>query len=382
MTETASVFLELGGIIALLSLLGRLASRLSISPIPLYLLGGLMFGEGGLVPVVTSERFVEVGAEVGVVILLLMLGLEYSGRELVSSLRSSATVGVLDFVLNFSPGLLLGLFLGMELVPSMFLGGVTYISSTGVVAKLLNDLGWIGNRETPLVLSVLVFEDLAIAIILPILSALAFGSSLGTAVTSVAIALIGVGLALIISAKYGHQLSDRAFSGSNEVNLLTLLGITLIVAGAADAIHLSAAVGAFLVGIAVSGEAANRAEVQLAPIRDLFAAFFFVFFGLSTDPSILPGVAVPVLVLVVVTMFTKLVVAWVAGQRAGIRIRGRLRAATLLAARGEFSVIIASLGVAAGGGSRLEAIAAGYVLVTATLGPVLARSIDRRFVSV
>lgn len=164
------------------------------------------------------------------------------------------------------------------------------------------------RHETWLPTSVLVFEDLAIAIILPILSALAFGSSLGTAVTSVALALVGVGLALIISSKYGHQLSDRAFSGSNEINLLTLLGSpSSWLVQPTPSICLP--FGAFLVGIAVSGEAANRAEVQLAPIRDLFAAFFFVFFGLSTDPSILPGVAIPVLVLVAVTMLTKLVVS-------------------------------------------------------------------------
>ncbi len=362
--------------------MARLASRLSLSPIPFYLLGGLMFGEGGLIPVVTSESFVEVGAQVGVVVLLLMLGLEYSGRELMTSLKFSAPVGIMDFVLNYVPGLIAGLLLGMELIPSLFLGGVTYISSTGVVAKLLGDLGWTGNRETPMVLSVLVFEDLAVAFLLPVLGAVALGSSLSSAIGSVVIALLGVGIALVVSIKYGHEFSARAFSGSNEVNLLTLLGITLIVAGAAEVIHVSAAVGAFLVGIAVSGDAANRAEVQLAPLRDLFAAVFFVFFGLSTDPSVLPAVVGPVIALAVVTTATKFAVAWWAGHRGGIGRRGRLRAAASLVARGEFSVIIAALGVAAGGGSRLEAIAAGYVLIMATLGPVVARFADRGAVTV
>jgi CPA2 family monovalent cation:H+ antiporter-2 len=116
----------------------------------------------------------------------------------------------------------------------------------------------------------------------------------------------------------------------------------------------------------------------LAPLRDLFAAVFFVFFGLSTDPSVLPAVVGPVVALTVVTGVTKGIVAWVGGARERIGARGRRRAAAALLARGEFSIVIAGLGVAAGGSGRLSAIAAGYVLLTATIGPIAARVADRR----
>ena len=378
MSHTVLLWLELGGVLALLAIMARVARRLSLSPIPLYLGAGLLLGEGGLLPLVTADEFVETGAELGVILLLLMLGLEYSGRELVANLRRASPIGGLDFAMNYTPGFVAGLILDLGVVPALFLGGVTYISSSGVIAKVIGDLGWSGNRETPLVLSVLVFEDLAMAVLLPILGAIALGGTLGGATVSVVVALAAVGLVLSMSIRHGERVSRLAFSDSDEVNLLTILGVTLLAAGLAEWVHVSAAVGAFLVGIGISGPAAHRAETLLAPLRDLFAAVFFVFFGLSTDPSVLPAVIGPVIALTVVTGLTKGVVAWVGGAREGIGARGRRRAAAALLARGEFSIVIAGLGVAAGGSARLSAIAAGYVLLTATLGPVAALVADRR----
>lgn len=376
--ETAVRFLELGGIILLLALLARVAKRFGLSPIPLYLLGGLAFGEGGLIEIVTSEEFIETGADLGVILLLLMLGLEYGARELVTNLRSGAGAGFFDLGLNFGLGFLAGLVLGYGPVFALFLGGVVYISSSGVIAKTLNDLGWLANRETPLVLSVLVFEDLAMAVILPILGAVAVGGTFVSVVSSVAAALIVVAVILTVAASHGDRLSEFFFSTSEEVNLLTVLGITLLVAGAAEQLHVSAAVGAFLVGIGISGDAAHQARNLLEPLRDLFAAVFFVFFGLSIDPSTLPGVAVPAVILAVASSLTKMATGWWATRRKGIGPRGRRRAGALLIARGEFSIVIAGLGVTAGAGQELGAVSAGYVLLMATWGPIAARLAGRR----
>ena len=373
MSPAALLLLELGGIIFALAVLARLAGRLGISPIPLYLLGGLAFGDGGLFPLITSQDFINTGAQLGVVLLLFMLGLEYTGDELVTALRTGATAGLVDLLANFTPGYLVGLVIGFGPIGSLFLGGVTYISSSGVVAKLLSDLGWTGNRETPIVLSILVFEDLAMAVILPILGALALGGTLAGTVGSVVAALTLVALTISIAARHGHRLSRAAFSGSDEVNLLTVLGVTLIVAGIAEQIHISAAVGAFLVGIGVSGDAANRVRSLLAPLRDLFAGVFFVFFGLSIDPSTFPDVAGWAIALALITGVTKGATGWWAAGRGGMSSRGRSRAATILLARGEFSIVIAGLGLTAGVGGNLGPIAAAYVLIMATTGPLLAR---------
>jgi CPA2 family monovalent cation:H+ antiporter-2 len=245
----ALLLVELGAVVLVLGILARLASRLAISPIPLYLLAGLAIGEGGLVPVVTSEEFIEVGAELGVIFLLLMLGLEYSARELVVGIRSVAPAGLVDLALNFSPGFVAGLLLGWGIVPSLFLGGVTYISSTGVIAKLLNDLGWTGNRETPVVLSILVFEDLAMAILLPTLAALALGGSTAGAILTVGIAIGIMTAAIAFAYRQGDLLGELVFHRSDEVSLLSVFGLTLVIAGLAEGVSISAAVGAFLVGI-------------------------------------------------------------------------------------------------------------------------------------
>jgi CPA2 family monovalent cation:H+ antiporter-2 len=378
LSPSALLLLELGGIIFALAILARLAGRLGISPIPLYLLGGLAFGEGGLFPLITSQDFIDTGAQLGVVLLLFMLGLEYTGDELVKALRTGTTAGFVDLVANFTPGYLVGLVIGFGPVGSLFLGGVTYISSSGVLAKLLSDLGWTGNRETPIVLSILVFEDLAMAVILPILGALALGGTLAGTVASVAVALTLVALTISVAARHGHRLSRAAFSASDEVNLLTVLGVTLLVAGLAEQVHISAAVGAFLVGIGVSGDAANRVRALLAPLRDLFAGVFFVFFGLSIDPGTFPDVAGYAVALAVITGITKAATGWWAANRAGMSERGRRRAAAILLARGEFSIIIAGLGLSAGVGGGLGPIAAAYVLIMATTGPVIARLIRQR----
>ena len=122
-----------------------------------------------------------------------------------------------------------------------------------------------------------------------------------------------------------------------------MFGLALVVAGLAEAISISAAVGAFLVGIALSGEAASKAHSLLMPLRVLFAAVFFVFFGLSTDPREIPAVLAVAVALGVVTTGTKILTGWWAAKRSGIARAGRLRAGLALVARGEFSIIIAGL---------------------------------------
>jgi monovalent cation:H+ antiporter-2, CPA2 family len=369
----AAVLLELGGMILGLGILGRLAGRLGLSAIPLYLLAGLAFGEGGLLPLVTAQEFIEVGAEVGVILLLLLLGLEYSASELVGSLRSAAPAGLVDLVLNFAPGVVAGLLLGWSVLASLVLGGVTYVTSSGIVAKVLGDLGRIGNRETPVVLSILVVEDLAMAAYLPLLTGLLVGEDLLASALPVGVALGTVALVLVVAVRYGETLSRLVFSPSDEVLLLVILGLTLVVAGAAEQLQVSAAVGAFLVGIALSGEAAEAAQALLTPLRDLFAAVFFLFFGLQTDPRSIPPVALAAAALALVTAATKVGTGWWAARRIGVGPRGRWRAGTVLIPRGEFSIVIAGLAVAAGREPTLGPLATTYVLILAVLGPLVAR---------
>lgn len=371
--HTSVLLLELGAVVFGLGVLGRLAGLIGVSPIPLYLIAGLAFGEGGLVPLATSEEFIRAGAEIGVVLLLLTLGLEYSADELVGNLRRHAPSGLIDFVLNALPGAVAALLLGWGPAAALALGGVTYISSSGIAAKVLSDLGRLGNRETPAVLSVLVLEDLAMALYLPILTGVLAGAGLLGASGRVLVAMAAVGLILLLALRYGHLVSRLVFSPNDEVLLLRVFGLALLVAGFADRVGISSAVGAFLVGIAVSGPAADNARAVLTPLRDLFAAVFFVFFGLQTDPAAIPPVLAVAVLLGVVTVITKVATGWWAARQAGIGTLGRFRAGSVLVARGEFSVVIAGLAVAAGVEAAVGPLAATYVLLLAVLGPIAAR---------
>jgi CPA2 family monovalent cation:H+ antiporter-2 len=374
MHGSSLLLVELGAIILGLGLLGAVSVRLGLSPIPLYLLAGLAFGQGGLVPLATSEDFVATGAEIGVILLLFSLGLEYTAGELVYTLRHSAPAGLVDLVLNAAPGVAAGLLLGWGPIAAVVLGGVTYVTSSGITAKVLSDLGWLGNRETPIVLSLLVMEDLAMIAYLPVLAALLAGTGPLDVAITIAVAAVAVTVVLITALRFAHRVESFLASPSEEVVLLKVLGLTLLIAGVAQHLQVSAAVGAFLIGVALSGPLAHTAHTLITPLRDLFAAVFFVFFGLRTNPADLPPVVGIAALLAVAGILTKFATGWIAAYRARIGSIGRARAGAVLIPRGEFNIVIAGLAVAAGTHPDLGPLAAAYVLILAVTGPLAARA--------
>jgi CPA2 family monovalent cation:H+ antiporter-2 len=372
MHELSRVLIELGFVIISLAILARVASRWSLSAIPLYLLAGLVFGKYGLAPLGFSTGFIQIGAEIGLLLLLFMLGLEYTGEQLVENLHSGFPSAILDLALNFTPGLMAGLLFGWKPLAAFLLGGVTYVSSSGVIAKTLSDLRRIENPETPAVLSLLVLEDLAMAVYLPVIAVLLAGGSRAKIAVSVLVAIATVILVLYLAVRYGRSLSRLAAHQSDEIVLLTVFGVVLLVAGISQRLQVSAGIGAFLVGIAVSEPMAEQTHRLLGPLRDLFAATFFLFFGLEINPATLPPVLRAAIWLALATLLTKLITGYLAARRIGVDHRGRVRAAMALVARGEFSIVIAGLG--AGVEPRLGPLAAAYVLMSAVVGPLLMRT--------
>jgi len=375
--DTAIAFIEIGAVALALSILARLAGRLGITAIPLYLLAGLAVGEGGIAPLDVSADFIALAGDIGVLLLLLTLGLAYTGDELRSGLRLGAPPGIVDAVTGFVPGFAAGLLLGWEPAAAVLLGGVCWVSSSGVAAKVLSDLDRLANRETPAVLNLLVIEDLAMAVYLPVIGAIVAGTSAGKTAATVTIALAAVALILAVALRWGGQLSNLLAPASDESLLLAVFGLTLLVAGLAEELQVSAAIGAFLVGLGLSGPVQERASALVGPLRDLFAATFFLFFSFTVDPADLIDQLVPAVVLVAVTVPGKLAAGWFAARQLGTGVPGRLRAGTALIARGEFSIIIAALGASLADGADLAALAAAYVLLTAILGPFAARVADQ-----
>ncbi|MBK6969333.1 MAG: cation:proton antiporter [Candidatus Microthrix sp.] len=371
--DVARAFIELGVLLIGLGLLARLSYRIGISPIPAYLAAGLIFGTGGLIELNFAEDFIDLASEIGVLLLLFVLGLEYTGAELTDGLKNGWRAGFVDVALNFTPGFAAGMLLGWGPVGGLMLAGITYISSSGVVSKLLSDLDRMANRETPAVLAVLVFEDLVVAAYLPVLGVLLVGGSLLSGAVSVGVALSVTTLALVMAIRFGGPISKVMASRSDEALLLSVMGVILVVGGLVEQVQVSSAIGAFLVGIALSGEVRARAERMLVPLRDLFAALFFVLFSLRIDPSDLPPVLVTAAVLAVVTTITKISTGRFAAGQLGVGPKGRDRAGMELVARGEFSIVIAGLAAGTAVDPALPPTAAAYVLILAVLGPLLAK---------
>ncbi|HNP12110.1 MAG TPA: cation:proton antiporter [Mycobacterium sp.] len=371
MEVSVALLLELGVILIALTVLGSAARRFALSPIPLYLLAGLALGNGGIAPVPAAGEFVSTGASIGVVLLLLTLGLEFSIGEFGASMRRHLPSAWVDLVLNATPGAVAGWLLGLNAVGILAMAGITFISSSGVIARLLNDLRRLGNRETPAVLSVLVLEDFAMAAYLPVLAVLAAGGTWWQALLWMSVALAALGSAFAASYRWGHHVGRLISHPDDEQLLLRILGLTLIVAAVAEHLHASAAVGAFLVGLTLTGETADRARAVLTPLRDLFAAVFFVAIGLSVDPKDLLPMLPVALALAAVTALTKVATGAYAARRDGVARPGRLRAGTALIARGEFSLVI--IGLAGTTVAAIAPVATPYVFILATVGPVLTR---------
>lgn len=368
--------IELGTIMLVLGVLGRLAQKIGLPAIPFYLVAGLFFGNGGVIPIDEAMSFIDIGSSLGVIFLLFMLGLEYTPVELRQSLAVNRMAGAVDLVCNAAPGVIAGLVLGWGALGSALFGGITYVSSSGIVAKLLVDLNRLGNRETPSILSLLVIEDLVMAIFLPVSAVLLAGDSVVSGVVSGVFALTVIAVVISLPNSVSDRITRLVHTNNGEVLLISLLGLALLVAGVAEKLHISYAIGAFLLGILLSGQVAEKARDLISSLRDAFAALFFVSFGLSVDPQDLAKFLPIAGVLALISGGTKFLSGYWAARQGGIAPRGARRAGATLIPRGEFSIVLAGIALAGGVNADLGPITVVYVLILAVGGSLLARALN------
>jgi CPA2 family monovalent cation:H+ antiporter-2 len=363
---------EIGFVLIVLGTVAFVTSKLRISVVPFFLLSGLVLGTGGILRLELSDDFLSIGAQIGAILLLLLMGLEYSAKELLTGFREQRTLGLFDFLVNFIPGSLCALFLDWGWTGALALGGISYVSSSGIAMQFIRESRWQRLTSTRHTINILVMEDLVLAPLLPILSAFGSGVGLLTGFISISVALIVTGGAIIYSARGGHIPYAPIILGDSATLLLVVFGSALLASGVATYIGFSGAVAAFLVGLLMTEDLAIVARVRLAPLRDLFSAIFFLFFGLRIDPAKVPSILLPALALTAVGIGTKFLTAWWAtrnAQESGIR----LRVTGLLVPRGEFSLVIAGLTASTFFGEKIQLITITFVILTTFIGSILVR---------
>jgi CPA2 family monovalent cation:H+ antiporter-2 len=373
---------QLAVILVAVAVMSLLSERLRISAIPLFMVAGVILGPFEPFPtVIKLDEPLYLLGEIGVILLLFYLGLEFSLDRILQARKLVLTGGVVDLLINGGLGLALGFLLLGPGPEAVLLAGLIYVSSSGVITQALFDFRRLADDETDLVLGTLVFEDLAIALFLGIASGLAVGTAVGGIdLTLRALIVILFVAAFLIASHFLPRYIDR-ISPRIERERLVLVSLALVVGSAALAewAGLSAPVGALLAGILLSEtEARDRIERHLFGLRDFAAAIFFFTFGLQIDLGSLGSVWSWLLIALGVAVFGKLATGWIAGRMTGFTKRQSFTVGTSLIARGEFTLILAqlaALGTALSPEFREKVVSfAGLlVLVTAGLGVILMR---------
>lgn len=374
--------LEIGLAVLLVALAGLLSSKLRFSVIPFYILVGMIVGPHAPkigrfdFRFIESAEIIELLGRIGVLFLLFYLGLEFSVGRLIKAGKSIAVGGTIYIAINFTLGLLYGFLAGLPFQEVLVLAGITSISSSAIVAKVLIDLKRTANAETEMILGIIMFEDIFLAVYISVLSGLVLSgaSSIGGVILSAGIAL-GFMLGFIILGRLATPLLNKIFNiRSNELFLLAVFATLFIVAGFSETIHVAEAIGALLVGLVLAEtDHMKRIEHLILPFRDFFGALFFFSFGLTINPFELFDAFWLSLGAVGITLFGNFLAGMLAGRSAGLSHKASSNIGLTIVSRGEFSIILANLGKAGGLMTLLQPFAALYVLILAILGPILTK---------
>jgi CPA2 family monovalent cation:H+ antiporter-2 len=380
------IVLEVGLALALIAIAALLSAHLRFSVVPLLILAGMVVGPHApkIGPLdfrfIESAPLIEFMGRVGVLFLLFYLGLEFSVSRLIKSGRSIVVGGSIYIGINFALGLAYAALLGWPLKEVLVAAGITTISSSAIVAKVLFDLRRTANPETEMILGIIMFEDVFLAVYLSLVSGmvLSAATSITGVLTSAGIALAFI-LGLLIFGRLATPLLNRAFRiSSNEVFLLVLFACLFLLAGLGETIHVAEAIGALLLGLVLAEtEHGERIAHLIVPFRDFFGALFFFGFGLTIDPFALGGAVWPVLGAVLVTLVGNIAAGLLAGRTAKLAAGPSLNVGLTIVSRGEFSIIMANLAKSGGLLPVLQPFAALYVLILAVLGPLLTKESER-----
>lgn len=378
--------LEIGLALGLIAVAMIVADRFGLSTVPFLIVIGMVVGPHAPTIWKFDFRFVETEAlisfmgRMGVLFLLFYLGLESNVSRLIKAGRSIVVGGSLYISINFLVGLSYAYFAGFDLRETLVVAGITTISSSAIVAKILFDYRRTANAETELILGITMFEDVFLAVYLSLISGIVLSgaSSLGGVVASGGIAL-GFIVGLLTLGRWAKPLLDRFFTiASSEVFIVVVFACLFLLAGLGETIHVAESIGALLLGL-ILGETnhSQRMENLVVPFRDFFGALFFFSFGLSIDPFSLGGAVWLASGAAILSLIGVTIAGLIVGRRSNMTPEASLNIGFTLLARGEFSIIIASLALAGGLQAVIQPFAALYVLILASASPLLAKESSR-----
>ena len=372
--------ITLGVLLVVAYILARLAKLIGLPSIPIYMIVGLLASpHTGWFPLNFRAADLELIAIFGLILLLFSLGLEFDQDEFIGDAGKMLISGGSYVILNIGAGFAFGLMVGWGTREALVIAGMTGTSSSAIITKLLIELKRLPNRETPMILGVTVVGDIFIAIYLAIVSVVLSGET-GVWPVVLQLGIAFVFLVVMFSlARFGGRLVSRLIRAKDD-ELFTILffGLVVLFAGIGEIIGVTDAIGAFLIGV-VLGASSYRAKLErvAVPLRDVFAAFFFLSFGLALHIAEFGSVILIVLAAVLLTFSLNLVSGLGLARLQGMGWVEGINAAAILVNRGEFTLILATLAVAAGLDGRLQAFAGVYVLMMAILGPLFAANSER-----
>jgi len=368
---------ELAITVGLLAGLGLVASRLGLSAIPAYLFAGLLLGpnEPKALSLVRPSEVTDFVAEIGLVFLLFLIGLELTLGRLARSRQHALVGGAIDFLANAGLGLVVGVAAFGISFGSLVLAAAIYVSSSAITVKGLIDFRRLADDETDLVLAILVAEDLVIGLVLGFASGAGGAAGETLALVGKAIAFVAASLAI---SKWLSGMIDRLLDWlPREFFLLAVFALLMGAAALAKELGLSEAVGALMAGVVLS-ETSVREEIEerFFSFRDVFAALFFFVFGLSIDVARIGSVGWILAAAVLAALLGKVGGGYLAGIVGGLTRRQSFNAGVALVAHGEFTIILAQIAsgnpqISSETQAKLAAFAGLYVLITATIGVAL-----------
>jgi len=399
---TNTIIIEIGIAVLLVASVGLLANKLRFSVIPFFIVIGMVLGNKeypgffadflaginnenltasvnsvwSFLTFSESKPFIEFMGRLGVLFLLFYLGLEFSVGRLIKSGKSILTGGTFYVILNFLSGLLVGWMMNLPFKEVMVLCGIMTSSSTAIVAKVLTDLKRTANRETEVIMGMIMFDDLFIAMHISFLSGLILtgGGSFWTVAGTSLLALGFILSFLILGRKLVPFIDKLLQDKSSELFILVIFSLLFTIAGFSETIHVAEAIGALMAGLVFAdSKYLKKIEAMVLPFKDFFGAMFFFSFGLSIDIYSLGGAVGWATFAAVVTIIGNVISGYVASRFSALKPKNSVDIGFTLSARGEFSIIMANIGKAGKLLPVIQSFVVVYVLILSIVSPILTK---------